>query len=77
VTITREDGSQVTYMVNDRTHLADGPGRGTDDHARPAVVTDDSQGRRDHHLHGDEDQGEERRTQTKSKTKTKVVGSNQ
>ena len=42
VTITREDGTQVTYMINDRTRVPEGLAIGRTIVLRPASVTDDS-----------------------------------
>ena len=76
VTVTREDGTQVTYMVNDRTHIPAGLAIGRTIMLRPAAVADAKVAdtityteTKTETKHG--------RTTTKSKTKTKVVGSNQ
>src|ERR1051325_615179 len=42
VTITREDGTQVTYMLNDRTHVPEGLAVGRTIMLRPAVVSDNT-----------------------------------
>jgi uncharacterized protein YndB with AHSA1/START domain len=42
VTITRADGTQVTYVINERTHVPKGLAIGRTIVLRPAVVTDDS-----------------------------------
>ena len=76
VTVTREDGTQVTYMVNDRTHLPEGLAVGRTIMLRPAAVADAKVAdtityteTKTKVKHG--------RTETKTKTKTKTVGSNQ
>jgi hypothetical protein len=72
VTVTREDGTQVTYMINDRTTLPTGLAVGRTILLRPAVVTDDS------HVAQTITYTETKvkNGKTKTKTKTKVVGSN-
>src|SRR3984893_16630749 len=42
VTVTRSDGTEVTYMINERTHLPEGLAVGRTIMLRPAVVTDAS-----------------------------------
>jgi uncharacterized protein YndB with AHSA1/START domain len=42
VTITRADGTQVTYMINERTRVPEGLAIGRTIVLRPAVVSDDS-----------------------------------
>jgi hypothetical protein len=42
VTVTREDGTQVTYMINERTRVPEGLAIGRTIVLRPAIVTDDS-----------------------------------
>ncbi len=42
VTITRADGTQVTYVINERTRVPEGLAIGRTIVLRPAVVTDDS-----------------------------------
>ena len=42
VTITRADGTQVTYMINERTRVPEGLAIGRAIVLRPAVVSDDS-----------------------------------
>jgi hypothetical protein len=42
VTITRADGTQVTYMINERTRVPEGLAVGRTIVLRPAVVSDDS-----------------------------------
>ncbi len=77
VTITREDGTQVTYMVNDRTHLPEGLAVGRTIMLRPAVVTDSSKVADTITYTETKTKVKNGRTETKSKTKSKVVGSNQ
>ena len=78
VTVTRADGTQVTYMINERTHLPEGLGVGRTIVLRPAVVTDDSKVA-DTITYTEtktKTQVKKGRTTTKTKTKTKQVGSN-
>jgi len=77
VTVTREDGSQVTYLVNDRTHLPTGLAVGRTIMLRPATVTDDSKVADTITYTETKIKMKNGPTETKSKTKTKVVGSNQ
>lgn len=77
VTVTREDGTQVTYMVNDRTHLPSGLAVGRTILLRPAVVTNDTKVADTITYTETKTKVKHGRTETKSKTKTKVVGSNQ
>jgi hypothetical protein len=77
VTVTREDGTQVTYMVNDRTHLPEGLAVGRTILLRPATVTDDVKVADTITYTETKTKVKNGRTETKSKTKTKVVGSNQ
>jgi hypothetical protein len=76
VTITRDDGTQVTYMVNERTHLPTGLAVGRTISLRPAVVTDASLVADTITYTETKTKVKHGRTTTKSKTKTKVVGSN-
>ena len=76
VTITRDDGTQVTYLVNDRTHLPTGLAVGRTISLRPAVVTDASLVADTITYTETKTKVKNGRTTTKSKTKTKVVGSN-
>jgi hypothetical protein len=76
VTITRDDGSQVTYLVNERTHLPSGLAVGRTIMLRPAVVTDSSKVADTITYTETKTKVKHGRTTTKSKTKTKVVGSN-
>jgi hypothetical protein len=76
VTITRDDGSQVTYMINDRTHLPEGLAVGRTIMLRPAVVADASRVADTITYTQTKTKVKNGRTTTKSKTKTKVVGSN-
>lgn len=74
VTVTREDGSQVTYVINERTHLPAGLAVGRTIMLRPAMETD-------HSLVADTVTYTETKTKTEhgkttTHTKTKVVGSN-
>jgi hypothetical protein len=76
VTITRSDGTQVTYMLNERTHLPEGLAVGRTIVLRPAVVTDDSKVADTITYTETKTQVKKGRTTTKTKTKTKQVGSN-
>lgn len=76
VTVTREDGSQVTYLVNDRTHLPEGLAVGRTIVLRPATVTDSTKVADTITYTETKTKVKNGRTETKSKTKTKVVGSN-
>jgi hypothetical protein len=76
VTITRADGTQVTYMINERTHLPEGLGVGRTIFLRPAVGTDDSKLADTITYTETKTQVKKGRTTTKTKTKTKQVGSN-
>jgi hypothetical protein len=77
VTVTRSDGTQVTYMLNERTHLPEGLAVGRTIVLRPAVVTDDSKVADTITYTETKTQVKKGRTTTKTKTKTKQVGSNQ
>ena len=77
VTVTRADGTQVTYMVNDRTHLPEGLAVGRTIVLRPATVTDNAKVADTITYTETKTETKHGRTTTKSKTKTKVVGSNQ
>ncbi len=77
VTITRSDGTQVTYMLNERTHVPEGLAVGRTIMLRPAVVTDDSKVADTITYTETKTQVKKGRTTTKTKTKTKQVGSNQ
>jgi hypothetical protein len=76
VTVTRADGTQVTYMLNERTHLPEGLAVGRTIVLRPAVVTDDSKVADTITYTETKTQVKKGRTTTKTKTKTKQVGSN-
>jgi hypothetical protein len=76
VTITRSDGTQVTYMLNERTHLPEGLAVGRTIMLRPAVVTDDTKVADTITYTETKTEVKHGRTTTKSKTRTKVVGSN-
>ena len=76
LTVIREDGTQVTYIVNDKTHLPAGLAVGRTIMLRPAVVTDDSRVADTITYTETKTKMKHGRTETKSKTKTKVVGSN-
>jgi hypothetical protein len=76
VTITREDGTRVTYMLNERTHLPEGLAVGRTIMLRPAVVTDASMVADTITYTETKTKVKHGKTTTKSKTKTKVVGSN-
>ena len=74
VTITRADGSQVTYMINEHTHVPAGLAVGRTIMLRPAVETDNS-------LVADtvtytETKTKNGKTTTKTTTKTKKVSQN-
>lgn len=77
VTVTRDDGTKVTYVINEQTHLPAGMAVGRTIVLRPAVEAD-------HSLVADtvtytetKSKTEHGRTTTTTKTKTKpVVGSN-
>jgi hypothetical protein len=77
VTVTREDGTQVTYTLNERTHVPQGLAVGRMITLRPAVVTDSSKVADTITYTETKTKVKNGRTQTKTKTKTKVVGSNQ
>ena len=77
VTVTRADGTQVTYMVNDRTRLPEGLAVGRTITLRPATVTDSTKVADTITYTETKTETKHGRTTTKSKTKTKVVGSNQ
>jgi len=76
VTITRSDGTQVTYMLNERTHVPEGLAVGRTIMLRPAVVTDDTKVADTITYTETKTQVKKGRTTTKTKTKTKQVGSN-
>jgi hypothetical protein len=76
VTVTREDGTEVTYLVNDRTRLPEGLAVGRTIMLRPAVVTDASKVADTITYTETTTKVKHGRTTTKSKTRTKVVGSN-
>ena len=77
VTVTREDGTQVTYMVNDRTHLPEGLAVGRTILLRPATVTDNAKVADTITYTETKTKVKHGRTETKTKSKTKTVGSNQ
>ena len=77
VTVTRSDGTQVTYMLNERTHLPEGLAVGRTIVLRPAVVTDDTKVADTITYTETKTKVKKGRTTTKTKTKTKQVGSNQ
>jgi len=77
VTITRSDGTQVTYMLNERTHLPEGLAVGRTIMLRPAVVTDNTKVADTITYTETKTQVKHGRTTTKTRTKTKQVGSNQ
>ena len=72
VTITRDDGTEVTYIVNDHTQLPTGLAVGRTILLRPAVVTDDSKVAQTITY----TETKVKHGKVKSKTKTKVIGSN-
>ncbi|PYQ41595.1 MAG: hypothetical protein DMF77_15360, partial [Acidobacteria bacterium] len=71
------DGTQVTYMINERTHLPEGLAVGRTIMLHPAVVTDNTKVADTITYTETKTQVKHGRTTTKSKTKTKQVGSNQ
>jgi len=77
VTITRSDGTEVTYMLNERTHVPEGLAVGRTIMLRPAVVTDNTKVADTITYTETKTQVKHGRTTTRSKTKTKQVGSNQ
>jgi hypothetical protein len=77
VTITRSDGTQVTYMLNERTHVPEGLAIGRTIMLRPAVVSDSTKVADTITYTETKTQVKHGRTTTKTKTKTKQVGSNQ
>jgi hypothetical protein len=77
VTITRSDGTQVTYMLNERTHVPEGLAIGRTIMLRPAVVSDNTKVADTITYTETKTQVKHGRTTTKTKTKTKQVGSNQ
>jgi len=77
VTITRSDGTEVTYMLNERTHVPEGLAVGRTIMLRPAVVTDNTKVADTITYTETKTEVKHGRTTTKSKTRTKVVGSNQ
>jgi hypothetical protein len=77
VTITREEGSQVTYMINERTHLPAGLAVGRTIVLRPMTVANPDERIADTITYTEtKTKVKNGRTETKSKTKTKKVGSN-
>ena len=76
VTITRSDGTQVTYMLNERTHVPEGLAVGRTIMLRPAVVTDNTKVADTITYTETKTQVKHGRTTTKTKTRTKQVGSN-
>jgi hypothetical protein len=75
VTITRDDGTQVTYMINERSHLPEGLAVGRTIVLRPAVVSDASMVADTITYTETKTKVKAGRTTSKSKTKTKVIGS--
>jgi hypothetical protein len=78
VTITRPDGTQVTYMINERTQLPAGLAVGRTIFLRPAVVVAGSDEKLADTITYTETKTKVKhgRTTTKTKTKVKKVGSN-
>ena len=76
VTITRSDGTEVTYMLNERTHVPEGLAVGRTIMLRPAVVTDNTKVADTITYTETKTQVKHGRTTTKTKTRTKQVGSN-
>jgi hypothetical protein len=77
VTVTRADGTQVTYMINERTHLPNGLAIGRTILLRPATVSDAKEMVADTITYTEtKTKTEHGRTTTRTKSKTKVVGSN-
>ena len=77
LTITRSDGTEVTYMLNERTHVPEGLAVGRTIMLRPAAATDDTKVADTITYTETKTEVKHGRTTTKSKTRTKVVGSNQ
>jgi len=76
ITVVRPDGTEVTYMVNERTHLPANLAVGRTIVLRPAVVTDNSMVADTVTYTETKTKTEHGRTTTRTKSKTKVVGSN-
>jgi hypothetical protein len=77
VTITRPDGTQVTYMINERTHVPTGLAVGRTIVLRPLTVTEPDQRVADTITYTEtKTKVKNGRTETRTKSKTKVVGSN-
>jgi len=76
VTITRSDGTEVTYMLNERTHVPEGLAVGRTIMLRPAVVTDNTKVADTITYTETKTQVKHGRTTTRTKTRTKQVGSN-
>jgi hypothetical protein len=76
VTITRSDGTEVTYMLNERTRVPEGLAVGRTIMLRPAVVTDNTKVADTITYTETKTQVKHGRTTTRTKTRTKQVGSN-
>jgi hypothetical protein len=75
VTITRPDGSQVTYMINERTHVPAGLAIGRTIVLRPATVVSSEERVADTITYTEtKTKVKNGHTETRSKTKTKRVG---
>jgi len=76
ITVVRPDGTEVTYMINERTRLPANLAVGRTIVLRPAVVTDNSMVADTVTYTETKTKTEHGRTTTRTKSKTKVVGSN-
>jgi len=76
ITVVRPDGTEVTYMVNERTHLPANLAVGRTIMLRPAVVTDSSLVAGTVTYTETKTKTEHGTTTTRTKSKTKKVGSN-
>ena len=73
ITVVRPDGTEVTYMINERTHLPANLAIGRTIMLRPAVVTDNSMVADTVTYTETKTKTEHGRTTTRTKTKTKKV----
>ena len=76
ITLVRPDGTEVTYMVNERTHLPVGLAVGRTIVLHPAVVTDNSLVADTVTYTETKTKSEHGHTTTTTKSKTKKIGSN-
>jgi hypothetical protein len=77
VTITRPDGSQYTYMINERTHFPSDLAVGRTIVVHPMTVTDSAERVADTITYTEtKTKVKNGHTETRTKTKTKKVGSN-